>query len=560
LTDQSGPLWVSNVVYGGTSGPAGEMTGLKYAAAGPGHQWYNETRTFNVRGQLTRMTATGAADTGYTTPQTVDLQYNFSGTVNDGRLTSRQDLVSGEAVNYTFDTLGRLTYANNTGTSPWSQTFTYDGFGNLLTETGSGGAPTKTLSVDPTTNRINSSGYSYDLAGNLTAMPGITSMVYDKNNRLSQATVAGGTEKYGYNPAGQRAWMLSTSGQYTVYFYGVKGELLATYYHDYGSCHCTTVVGPYVYFAGKKIWDGAGMVEDRLGSKVETSGASATSYYPFGELKTGTASVFATYLRQSVTGLDYAQQRWYSSQVMRFTNPDPWGGSAALASPQSWNQYRYANDDPINWTDPTGLDPSVDGPATFSITTWLDLGSDPPPGVIAPEWAFELIVGDALEMQFRRTLKPEKEPLRTPFNPCNNKQAVSFVRSHLADAQTLASSLGVPVQFVLAVSEDESTFGQSHVFGISHNYFGQHAGAAHATGTATTDDGALVSSYFGLSDPYWASGLDFVASEIDRAFGITDPLTFFTRIHDKYGVETAGYADKMVNIAAAAAARIANCL
>ena len=263
LTDNSsGVQWVSNVAYGGTSGPAGELTALKYAAAGPGHQWYNETRTFNVRGQLTRMTATGSADTGYTTPQTVDLQYNFSGTANDGRLTSRQDLVSGEAVNYTFDTLGRLTYANNTGTPPsWTQAFTYDGFGNLLTETGSGGAPTKTLSVDPTTNRINSSGYSYDLAGNQTAMPGITSMAYDKNNRLSQATVAGGTEKHGYNPAGQRAWMLSTSGQYTVYFYGVKGELLATYHHDYGSCHCTTAVGPYVYFAGKKIWDGATLVQ-----------------------------------------------------------------------------------------------------------------------------------------------------------------------------------------------------------------------------------------------------------------------------------------------------------
>jgi len=91
--------WVSNVVYGGTSGPAGEMTALKYAAARPGHQWYNETRTFNVRGQLTRMTANGSADTGYTTPQAVDLQYNFSGTANDGRITSRQDLVSGEAVN-----------------------------------------------------------------------------------------------------------------------------------------------------------------------------------------------------------------------------------------------------------------------------------------------------------------------------------------------------------------------------------------------------------------------------------------------------------------------------
>ena len=84
LTDVFRTQWVSNVSYGG---PAGEMTALKYATGGTwsGHQWYNEARTFNVRGQLTRMTATGSADTGYTTPQTVDLQYNFSGTANDGK-------------------------------------------------------------------------------------------------------------------------------------------------------------------------------------------------------------------------------------------------------------------------------------------------------------------------------------------------------------------------------------------------------------------------------------------------------------------------------------------
>jgi len=230
--------------------------------------------------------------------------------------------------------------------------------------------------VDPTTNRINSSGYSFDAAGNLTAMPGITSMVYDTSNRLSQATVAGGTEKYGYNPAGQRAWMLSTSGQYTVYFYGVKGELLATYHHDYGSCHCTAAAGPYVYFAGKKIWDGAGMVEDRLGSKVETSGASATSYYPYGELKSGTASQYATYLRNGRTGLDYAQQRWYSSQVMRFTSPDPLGGSASVASPQSWNRYSYVAGDPVNYLDRSGLNAEIPGfcPAEYSYEDCVSLG------------------------------------------------------------------------------------------------------------------------------------------------------------------------------------------
>ena len=97
------------------------------------------------------------------------------------------------------------------------------------------------------------------------------------------------------------------------------------------------------------------MVEDRLGNKVETSGASAASYYPYGELKSGTASQFATYQRQSATGLDYAQQRWYSSQVMRFTNPDPDHASGKRGRPQSWNRYLYAQGDPVNRKDPSGL-------------------------------------------------------------------------------------------------------------------------------------------------------------------------------------------------------------
>ena len=140
--------------------------------------------------------------------------------------------------------------------------------------------------------------------------------------------------------------------------------------------------GPYVYFAGKKIWDGAGMVEDRLGSKLETSGTSAASYYPFGELKSGTASQFATYLRNGTTGLDYAQQRWYSSQVMRFTNPDPWGGSASIASPQSWNRYGYVQGDPVNPGDPSGLG----GMFVWNIPAACPAGMHPEGAVCINDW------------------------------------------------------------------------------------------------------------------------------------------------------------------------------
>ena len=55
----------------------------------------------------------------------------------------------------------------------WGQSFSYDGFGNLLAQTVTkGSAPTLSVLVSGTTNRITTGGYSYDDNGNLTAMPG----------------------------------------------------------------------------------------------------------------------------------------------------------------------------------------------------------------------------------------------------------------------------------------------------------------------------------------------------------------------------------------------------
>ena len=81
--------------------------------------------------------------------------------------------------------------------------------------------------------------------------------------------------------------------------------------------------------------------------------------YPYGVEYSVTANdreKYATYTRDSVTGLDYAMNRYYASQWGRFTSPDPYGGSASPSSPQSWNRYAYAGNDPANSSDPGGLD------------------------------------------------------------------------------------------------------------------------------------------------------------------------------------------------------------
>ena len=63
---------------------------------------------------------------------------------------------------------------------------------------------------------------------------------------------------------------------------------------------------------------------------------------------------FATYWGDA-TGLDYADQRYYASNLGRFMTADASGLNENLADPASWNAYSYTEGDPINYIDPDGL-------------------------------------------------------------------------------------------------------------------------------------------------------------------------------------------------------------
>lgn len=76
-------------------------------------------------------------------------------------------------------------------------------------------------------------------------------------------------------------------------------------------------------------------------------------YFPYGtEIGSGTAgnrNKFGTYHRDQTTGLDYADQRYFSAGRGRFLTPDPAGDG------QNW--YAYVGGDPVNLADPSGLGP-----------------------------------------------------------------------------------------------------------------------------------------------------------------------------------------------------------
>jgi RHS repeat-associated protein len=61
--------------------------------------------------------------------------------------------------------------------------------------------------------------------------------------------------------------------------------------------------------------------------------------------------------RDSETGNDYFGARYYASAMGRFMSPDPLMATPErLLDPQEWNMYSYGRNNPLSFSDPTGLD------------------------------------------------------------------------------------------------------------------------------------------------------------------------------------------------------------
>lgn len=359
-------------------GVAGQMTKIKYlqgelddSAMGDGSHWaqvyFSELKSYNELFQMIEQTTTG-----YGVPTAARIGYAYSPDHNNGRIMSRKNFerngATGETVTYAYDDLNRVTSASsNVG---WTQSFDFDGFGNLWSQTMAGGSATPmSVNFNIAKNRIDSSGWSFDLNGNTTVMPtagGSATMTYDIDNRM--ATL--GSEEYAYLSDNKRVWKKSPAGVETVYFYGVGGQKLITYTVQ-ASPFALTSPSMNVYFGGKLIRaDGAAVVHDRLGSVVARTTCTVVKhdYLPYGEEMgtptSGNVDKFGTYSRDQTSGLDYADQRYFAGTLGgRFLTADPYEASGGAAEPGSWGRYAYVGGDPVNWHDPFGLQavPPEDG-------------------------------------------------------------------------------------------------------------------------------------------------------------------------------------------------------
>jgi RHS repeat-associated protein len=274
-----------------------------------------------------------------------------------------------QSCSYAYDSLARLTSAG-CGSTIWSQSFSYDAFGNI-TKTGSQSfGPT----YSETTNRYTAIGSvtpTYDSNGNVT-YDGFYNYTWDGEGNL--ATLSGNAETY---DALDRRVEQYNGSAYTEIVYGPAGNKFALM-----SGQTVTKVFAPLSGGATAVYTSSGLSyyrhPDWLGSSRVASTPTQTLYYdgayaPFGEnyAETGTTDRNFTGQNQDLTPgataplYDFLYREYQPTQG-RWVSPDRAGLTAVdPTNPQSWGRYNYALNNPLRYIDPSGLDYCAAGSALY---------------------------------------------------------------------------------------------------------------------------------------------------------------------------------------------------
>lgn len=416
--EQYGPLGGTRKIVAHTYDTASRLTGMTYggqqAASDIVYNASDQTTQIKIGpvnpNQVTE-NYTFDAQTGLLTNQNatmngnplLNLSYeynrgNSAGSLNGktGHLTKIiNNLDTQKNREYEFDAVGRLTKAKGgPNGNLWNQQYSYDRYGNRMNVTKSGvaadGSPIPldgipnlpTLTYNNENNRITTAGFQYDVNGNQTRAPAEDGVMwvkyeYDSANRLRRVRkddtnqtllqefeyASDNARLLSFDPVANRWSTYASAGGTTLAEYTELTPTVPTWTKSYtylGDSQLATITpngqNEHIEFNHP----------DRLGTRTITNQAGGTSYeqntLPFGTALNAESTVqnnnkrFTSYDRSEKTGLDYAVNRTYDSKQGRFTQVDPIGMSAvSLASPQTLNMYTYCGNDPINYTDPSGL-------------------------------------------------------------------------------------------------------------------------------------------------------------------------------------------------------------
>ncbi len=340
-----------------------------------------EQHTFNNRQQLTRSTLGYSVSDG----ALLDIGLGY-GAQNNGAVRTQSIKFQGLAApieqTFDYDTLNRIKSARETqtGQQSWSQEFLYDRYGNRRL-----GAATSTLSIllddkienpvaEESSNRLKRDqdgdsiiDYRYDASGNMIADPSNRRFNYDSENRLTEVFQPSNSSSvpnivYRYDGDGRRVLKL-TSDEKVIFVYNVRGKLTAEY-----STRITSEPKKTLFLTNdslgspRVITDGAGNVASRhdylaFGEDITATlgnvGGRTTNH---GYVNTGSVrQAFTGFVRDSETGLDFANARYFKPGHGRFVSVDPLIASASFRDPQTLNRYTYALNSPYKFVDPLGL-------------------------------------------------------------------------------------------------------------------------------------------------------------------------------------------------------------
>ena len=325
-----------------------------------------------------------------------------------GRLTANT-LPNGVQSIYSYDAANRLLSVSNMGRAGLLSSFTYvlDKVGNRLQVTSAAGGSSQ-YGYDPlyrltswTAPSGQSTQYAYDAIGNRTGLvssagatsfsfddademltAGAASFYYDGNgNRLSKS-LGGATTSYGWDAVNR---LISVSGPAANVQYGYDGDgnrvaqqanaLSYSYINDVvGLSKVVDEEGPdgsinYLFGRGQIAnlsssatnylsFDGLGSIASVTDPAAAPKGSYA--YDPWGNLLNPMDPLgskekykFAGQALDSAAGLYFMRARYYDPQAGGFLSKDPLSGSAFV--PKTQNRYAYALNNPLKFSDPSGL-------------------------------------------------------------------------------------------------------------------------------------------------------------------------------------------------------------
>jgi len=366
----------TNISGSGYMGLTSYVNSMSYRAFGLKQMAYNNGRTLSMQYD-TRMRLKD-----WSIPSVLRLQYDYTWE-RDGRVGFVRNL-DDETLDryYGYDHVGRITVSRSGSEAriamgdqvplaydgPYSHGYQYDKWGNLTYREGWGG-DNPSFTATYTNNKR--AGITYDAAGNTTNDGGQT-FTYDATGQAATGSYTGYLLQQYYDGDRLRV-KKSDNGPVTYYLRSsvLDGRVVAeinptsptpTWQRGYVYLgeQLIAVQQTGVYWVhqdplvkSKRVTNSSGTVVstvelDPFGGNTNRNNNDAFQPHKFNNYeRDGNASDEATYRRYN---------RWWS----KFDQPDPYDGSYNYTNPQSFNRYVYAQNDPINFTDPSGL-------CTFSI-------------------------------------------------------------------------------------------------------------------------------------------------------------------------------------------------